>query len=265
MFYCCVTSIIRYQPFINLYQPHQPISTPINRINKIIIMKKLFLSILLLSPIVSLLAQENELKNVVGGRINLLLLNGATYNNGQVTHTGFESDKVRLIDLQPYAAWAVSKRTLLGFELGVNRTHSITTSKFLEPFQSNTYWSSYTAGIFTRHYLRPQARFGLFLEPTLGFSFSKQKEEDSGGNKFDIYKQNQMQLSAAPGLAYQISERLGLLLRIGSVGYLHSALQYDGYDKQTSNGFQFNFSFTSIAWGVEYRWEKKEKATAPQN
>ncbi len=219
-------------------------------------MKKLIIALLLL-PIVPLMAQEGGLKNVIGGQIAFQSLKGASEQFGQFNLNGDDNEKTRSINLFPYAAWKVTNHWLLGFRLGYGRAYG------KEQYFGGTniyYLNNYsmTRGIrlIGRYYLRPSAKFGLFIEPTLGYLGTKTKQRNAGANEYyNHISYDDFNFQAAPGLAYHFTEKLGLLVRMGQVGY--------GFGKRNSedtgtsdkySNFFFDFNLNYIYWGLEYRW-----------
>ncbi len=227
------------------------IHPPLNLSTTILLQK--FIIVLLLSPIVPLFAQGNSLKNIVGGQVNLLNLKGGEYKNGEIVTSEAPDARTQILDLQPYAAWVISNHFLLGFQLGFGKTlnsYSAYSNGGTSMYTRRDYSTALSAGIFSRYYLRPAAKFGLFLEPQLYYSQAKFKNNSSYGSNRSKSQLYTAQVS--PGIAYHITEHLGLLLRMGEVGYAVGKNNY-GYSQRHDDLF-FNFSFTSFAWGVEYRW-----------
>lgn len=211
---------------------------------------------LLSSPICTLLAQEPGLKNVVGGQINLLSIKGALYDNGEIEPTNQKDAKAKHVDIRPYMAWKLSKHTLIGCRLGFARsqnTYQTTIDNGILGKQKET-TIAYSAGIFTRHYLRPAAKLGLFLEPYTGVTKEKYSQRIIG--EFSVFKTTYRNFigQVSPGIAYHITERLGLLLHLGDIGYRNTKNNYDNAANDAYDEFFFNFSLTSFTWGVEYRW-----------
>lgn len=221
-------------------------------------MKKL-VTLLLLFPFLHLQAQSPGLKNVVGGQINFLSLKGAEGIDDPIEISGNRDEKTRLILLQPYIGWKISDHTLLGIRLGYQHNYKgiPTFTNTGQPSVNKEHGTNLSAAVFARYYLRPAAKFGLFFEPSLAYTHTTEKGYYNGGSITSLRKNRELSGMVWPGISYHATERLGLLLRLGQVGYI-AGKEYYEYEEagRRYDQFLFNFNLTSFAWGVEYRWGK---------
>ncbi len=227
---------------------------------------KNFLFLLLVCSFNPLLAQDTGLKNVTGGRLGLVVMKGAQYGFDAIDVTGNDNDKVKSFSFYPYTAWRISSHSLLGWQLGTSIARSSTSNDgFPGTFVQESFSNNYGTGLFLRYYFRPNAKLSPYLEPGTGLSYTSTKDRTKGSdNFFNKNKYLLFELTLSPGISYHISDNLGLLLQLGQIGFFHQSNNYDSANSKT-NYLSSNFSLSSFTWGVEYRWEKKEKAAIPKN
>jgi hypothetical protein len=212
-------------------------------------MKKLIL-LLCFAPFHPLLAQKNSgLNNVFGGQFSIYTLKGAYISDSQTTYYN-DNATSRYFDFQPYMAWPVSRRMLLGLKLGYR-------SGLLKEeydFGSNKYLTTgLTAGSFSRFYFSPAADFSVFLEPSISFTRTYYKTDHSNGFNNPKYHNDLLAAKLAPGIAYKATKHLSFLMKLGQVGFEHEKGKDDGQPFRTSI-FNLDFGLSSFLWGVEYRW-----------
>lgn len=218
-----------------------------------------FITLLLLFSFSHLQAQEPGLKNVVGGEINILSLKGATENNDQIDISGQQDQQTRILSLQPYMGWKITNHALLGLRLGYQHRH-VATPTFTntgDPTVNKEDHTDLSVALFSRYYLRPAAKFGLYFEPALAYTYSIGKGVYNGGSITWRMKSQEVTGRVSPGIAYHVTEHLGLLLRFGQVGYSFGKEAYENEADRKYDRFLFNFNLTSFAWGIEYRWGGK--------
>lgn len=215
-------------------------------------MKKLLL-LLCFAPFHPLLAQENNgLNNVFGGQFSIYTLKGAYVSDNQNTYYD-DNATSRYFHFQPYMAWPVSKRMLLGIRLGyrsglLKEVYDWGTNKYLT--------KGFTAGSFSRYYFSPTAGFSVFLEPSISFSRTYYKTDNYNGFNTPKYHNDLWAAKLAPGIAYKATKHLSFLLKMGQFGFEHEKGRNDGAPFRSSS-FNLDFGLSSFLWGIEYRWAKK--------
>lgn len=212
------------------------------------------LLLLLLGSIEPLFAQEtSSLKSVVGGQFNFVTIKGADYGFGQVQLYGQQEARTRIFDLQPYWAFKIGKSSLLGLRMGYGNSYSAQPNFNGNSFTLKNFANTLSGGVFTRHYLRPAAKFSFFFEPSVSLSRTKYKQQQNNSGFFGQYKYRQFTAQVAPGVAYHITQRLGLLMRFGQVAYVTGKNIFDDDSGRPFHDFRVNFSLTSLSWGLEFR------------
>jgi hypothetical protein len=201
-----------------------------------------------------IIAQDASLGNVVGGQINYVNIKGAEYFGSQVQLYGQTDSRTRNLGLYPYMAWKIGKRSLLGFQVGFEKYYKATPTFGNNFYLLKNHTTSYSGGIFTRHYWKPDARFSFFLEPAFNYLRSKYKQQQDDSGFFGEYQYRQFAVQLAPGIYFHATKHLGLLMRFGQVSYLNGKNLYDDDSGTPFHDFRTNFSLTSLTWGMEYRW-----------
>lgn len=199
-------------------------------------------------------AQGSGLGNVMGGQFNYINIKGASYAGNQVQLYGQRDTRVRNLGIYPYMVWKISRRSLLGFQLGFEKSYRATPTFGNNFYLLKYYTTSFSGGVFTRHYWKPDARFSFFLEPSFYYLRSKYKQQRDNNGFFGKYKYRQFTLQLAPGVAFHATEHIDLLMRFGQVSYVNGKNLYDDDSGTPFHDFRTNFSLTSFTWGLEYRW-----------
>ncbi|MCC6726339.1 MAG: outer membrane beta-barrel protein, partial [Saprospiraceae bacterium] len=174
-------------------------------------MEKSIILILFSILFTPLFSQETGLKHVLGGQFNYSYVDGYKLEDNQSLPFDSYDNKTMSYEINPYTAVKVSNNVLIGLRLGYGAAKASNS----QPVVSKS--NKYSADLFTRYYFKPSAIVSLYVEPSLNYLvFKEENSYDFGENK---RKATQFALSVSPGIAYHVSEKIGLIMRLGQLGF----------------------------------------------
>lgn len=171
-------------------------------------MKKLFALFLFIYISFSSSAQISKGSLLLGGDFSLFT---------EKQKQGIQENNTNGVNFSPLIGTAVKNNLIKGvyMQLGYRNNENINSQ-----FVNKTKNSNYGAGIFLRKYSSIKNNFYGFLQGNLGFSYSKNKNENS--TSFYEGKQTSVGVNMSPGLSYKVSKKLHIeagLREIASMGY----------------------------------------------
>jgi hypothetical protein len=173
----------------------------------------------------------------VGGNIGFNTSNDKTDNG---TTTNKRSDY--RFDLSPRLGKFLSEKFAIGCYLDVSLSGN-TTGINPEIISKS---SSFGGGLFLRYYAIKWNKFSVFGEGDIGLDFSNSSIK-TGGSTTDGPKTTRLYLNFAPGLSFDINDKLSLQtsLNILSFGYNY-VMTKDGSSKDSNSSFNIGAGLSNI-------------------
>ncbi len=213
-------------------------------------MKKIFLPVLFFCSYYFSNAQIKKGALLVGGQLSVQNSSSSNSNNSfksKYNGAGLTASIGKVVkDNQVFGGYA-------GF--GSNTSEESNNSTITAESKS----TSYSAGIFYRHYTTLAKRFYFFGEVNAGFNVYKQTQKNTGSNNTTTTESNGINIGVTPGLSYQVYKKLQLELLVpslASLGYSNSKSTFQNNTTKTSSfGFNTNLSgslFNNLGLGFRF-------------
>lgn len=228
-------------------------------------MKKLTFTVLLISFLHMLNAQEIESKFIIGGSMNFLLQNN-TYplsslsiisGIGGIYSNSTNDTKNTTFAITPYFGKEISQKLFVGLQLDyrIGKYKAEDTFVFGQSnsidFERNS--NQIGIGVFTRHILNPNNQFSFFIQPYLEYNFLDEEElQDS--NVIQEQKANYFELGAGLGVLYNINKNVRATLRTGGLNYVNGKWEIKDTDTEKDfSSFGMILNLSTIFFGFELR------------
>ena len=232
-------------------------------------MKKLILTVLCLSILKVINAQETEMGNkfILGGSMNFLIQNntyplssfplnsriGGFYSNGT------NDTKYTTLAFSPYFGKEISSNLMIGlqFDYRIENIEQNDVPFFLlgqtviKDTESKS--NQLGIGIFTRYIVNPNSQFSFFLQPYVQYSLMNEKRSEDAAVTQE-QKANYIELGVGLGMIYHINKNMRAVLRSGGLSYVTGNWEIKNTDTgKDFSSFGTNFSLSNIFLGFEIR------------
>ena len=226
----------------------------------IAMIKKNLLALALLILSFTAQSQITKGKVLLGGNINM----GSQSTSVSNDTTSYDDGKAFNLNVGPSVGVFISDNVVLGINGSYGRSNQ---DRYINDASNqrillNTHSRSFAAGPFIRFYKTLAAK--LYLYGELQGSYGQQKfykdELSAGSNTIieDVYTVKQYSITAIPGLTYLVTNKFGLELSFGGIGYnAYSTEGKDSGNNQKTNTYSvnlnpFNLFFNNIVLGGRF-------------
>lgn len=234
-------------------------------------MKKLIFTVLCLSILKVINAQETEMGNkfILGGSMNFLIQNNTyplsslSLNSriGGIYSNGTNETKYTTLAFSPYFGKEISQKFMVGlqFDYRIVKNEQDDVQVFvLGQSNPNTIDLKRNSnqigfGIFTRYLINPSNQFSFFFQPYAEYNLlNDELSEDS--NITQEEKANFLELGVGLGMTYNINKNVRAVLRSGGLSYVMGNWEIKNTDTAKDfSSFGTNFSLSNIFLGFEIR------------
>ena len=234
-------------------------------------MKKLILTILCLSILRVINAQETEIDNkfILGGSMNFLIQNN-TYplssfplnsRIGGIYSNGTSDTRFNTLAFSPYFGKEIRSNLMVGlqFDYRIENNEQDDVQVFgLGQSNPNTIDLKRNSnqigfGIFTRYIINPSRQFSFFLQPYAQYNLLNEKRSEDA-TVIQEQKANYIELGVGLGMTYNINKNIRAVLRSGGVSYVTGNWEIKNTDTEKDfSSFGTNLSLSSIFFGFEIR------------
>lgn len=234
-------------------------------------MKKLIFTVLCLSILKLINAQETEMGNkfILGGSMNFLIQNNTyplsslSLNSriGGIYSNGTNETKYTTLAFSPYFGKEISQKFMVGlqFDYRIVKNEQDDVQVFvLGQSNPNTIDLKRNSnqigfGIFTRYLINPSNQFSFFFQPYAEYNLlNEELSEDS--NITQEEKANFLELGVGLGMTYNINKNVRAVLRSGGLSYVMGNWEIKNTDTAKDfSSFGTNLSLSNIFLGFEIR------------
>ncbi|MDD7318269.1 MAG: hypothetical protein SOZ80_02970 [Prevotella sp.] len=194
-------------------------------------MKKFFLSILLLSSMSCVLAQNGEVP------FHEHEEDAGLFLGGSLTYWNNNDGKPITLQLFPEAGWRFNHTWAAGVMLGFgfNSDRSDGVKKITRVYKVSP---------FVRYYYMHRGPFNLYLDGGVGFNHTSPEQSAAGG------KRNGYEIGVRPGVCLDLAKGFCLCMRLGFAGYRNNYFVGEE-DEIGDHGFGLRFAPEELMIGLE--------------
>ena len=152
--------------------------------------------------------------------------------------------------ISPKVGYAINKNLILGLGLGYSYSKFEIENENVQ-FLGTDYSRVNSIGFFpyVKKFFPVSKKLAFNLQGETSFTFSKNTFENSDNIERES-KNESFFIGIRPGINFSLTKNILLEANFGSVGYSHISGEIDGVDNLESNSFAFNFSTSSLIFGM---------------
>ena len=229
-------------------------------------MKKLLLTLLVSSILMSAYSQTEKGKMFLGGQFSL------SGNTNSMSDTLNRYDNhTTVLDITPNFGYFIADNLALGVSLdfGVNNSNNhfensaLSLSHTKNGSNDNTY--IYGIGGFARYYVNITDHFKFYTNFGLNYSLQLNKRTSFDNYPGDLnspstkyyqeYQLSLITLEITPGLVYFVTPRIGMQAAFGNLNYTHSSskdITSSNDDYYSSSNYGINLNPLTLSLGLNY-------------
>lgn len=226
--------------------------------------KLVFVALLILSSFNAFSQEENN-NIILGGALNFYHLKDSNPGPTSFISTPQGGSTLQTVSqtisnsftISPYLGKEIKKSLIVGlqFDYGIRNftqnSLSFSGQSVSSSFGRNT--NQVGVGVFTRHTIRPEKQFALFLQPRLRFNL---EQEELLQNQIINREERSVsgEIGAGFGLIFNVNQKFRIIMRSAGIRYLRGQRRIIDTDfNEGFNLFDASFNLSTVFFGFEIK------------
>jgi hypothetical protein len=216
-------------------------------------MKKVLIGLVFIVMAGALNAQYDAGKILMTGGLNFSSTTPKYEVKSGSNTTTSEGTKTTMFGINLMGGYFLADNIAVGLGVGYDNTKSTFKTDNTESTETDNMMS---VAPFARYYIPYTEQFAFFGQLTAGFGFGKTKDETKTGSTTTTTEadNSMIMIGVSPGFSYMMTDRVGLEMRYGFLGWSSYTSKVEGtgddYSKLTVSTFGLNLDLNSLVFGI---------------